>query len=235
MSVLLLRLAAPMQSWGVMSRFDIRDTGYEPSKSGVIGLLCAALGRGRSENVEDLAALRMGVRVDEEGVLLVDYHTAGGSGIGVINAKGTGFSTVESKRYYLADANFLVALEGDLKILRTLHEALRLPRWPLFLGRKSFVPGLPVWISDGLREQSSIETVLASYRWMQVYSKRDPTTATLRVVVETDFTQMLGTSGEPVSDRIDQPYRRAFLERSYVSRRVRTYRVPIPSTDEVVG
>ena len=48
MSVLLLRLSGPMQSWGIQSQFPDRDTGMEPSKSGVVGLLCAALGRGRS-------------------------------------------------------------------------------------------------------------------------------------------------------------------------------------------
>ena len=51
---LLLRLKAPMQSWGVSSRFSIRDTGKEPSKSGVIGLFCAALGISRDEaNMEN--------------------------------------------------------------------------------------------------------------------------------------------------------------------------------------
>src|SRR5258706_11213757 len=78
MSTLLLRLAAPMQSWGTQSRFVVRDTGLEPSKSGVIGLLCAALGRPREAPMEDLARLRMGVRVDREGVMQTDYHTAGG-------------------------------------------------------------------------------------------------------------------------------------------------------------
>ena len=43
MSTLLLRLAGPMQSWGTDSKFDIRRTGREPSKSGVIGLVAAAL------------------------------------------------------------------------------------------------------------------------------------------------------------------------------------------------
>ena len=60
MPTLLLRLVGPMQSWGTTSRFDERDTQLEPSKSGVLGLICAALGRDRSEPVEDLAALRMG-------------------------------------------------------------------------------------------------------------------------------------------------------------------------------
>ena len=34
MSTLLMRLAGPMQSWGTQSRFTVRDTGREPSKSG---------------------------------------------------------------------------------------------------------------------------------------------------------------------------------------------------------
>src|SRR5438045_450395 len=85
---LLLRLAGPMQSWGTNSRFKIRDTGLEPSKSGIIGLLCCALGKPRDEthldnrdkpSLETLAALRMGVRVNCEGVMKRDYQTAGGA------------------------------------------------------------------------------------------------------------------------------------------------------------
>ena len=44
MPTLLLRLVGPMQSWGTTSRFDQRDTGKEPSKSGIVGLLAAAMG-----------------------------------------------------------------------------------------------------------------------------------------------------------------------------------------------
>lgn len=51
MPTLLLRLVGPMQSWGTTSRFDQRDTGKDPSKSGVIGLLAAAMGIDR-ENWE---------------------------------------------------------------------------------------------------------------------------------------------------------------------------------------
>jgi CRISPR system Cascade subunit CasD len=56
MPTLLLRLVGPMQSWGTTSRFDQRDTGKEPSKSGVIGLVAAALGIDR-ENWTDLEPL----------------------------------------------------------------------------------------------------------------------------------------------------------------------------------
>ena len=65
MATLLLRLAAPMQSWGDESKYDIRQTGKTPSKSGVIGMLAAALGLRRdSEEIPALsAALRMGARI----------------------------------------------------------------------------------------------------------------------------------------------------------------------------
>ena len=53
MSILLLRLAGPMQSWGIQSRFSVRDTGLEPSRSGVVGLLCCALGRTRDEPLDE--------------------------------------------------------------------------------------------------------------------------------------------------------------------------------------
>ena len=67
MPTLLLRLAAPMQSWGVSSRFTVRDTLREPTKSGVVGLIAAALGRPRTVQLDDLATLRMGVRIDQPG------------------------------------------------------------------------------------------------------------------------------------------------------------------------
>ena len=108
-----------MQSWGTQSRFSTRDTGLEPSKSGVIGLLCAALGLGRDSPLDDLARLRMGVRVDRAGVMEKDYQTAGGGTLpggrayGVHRANDARGQTVLSNRYYLADADFLVGLESD--------------------------------------------------------------------------------------------------------------------------
>jgi CRISPR system Cascade subunit CasD len=161
-STLLLRLAGPMQAWGTLSRFRERDTGREPSKSGVVGLLCAALGKPRDEQPDDgyptlaeLGRMRMGVRVDRPGVVLVDYQTAGGGRFvgepyGVRKASGSARDTVLSNRYYLADARFLVGLEGEHTLLARLNVALRWPAWQLCLGRKAFVPSEPVWQRDGL-------------------------------------------------------------------------------------
>jgi CRISPR system Cascade subunit CasD len=141
MPTLLLRMRAPMMSWGDHSRFTIRDTRREPTKSAVIGVLCAALGRPRWETVDDLAVLKMGVRVNQEGLVQCDYHTVMDS----IKSSGGKGDTVISQRYYVADADYLIGLEGsNLALLESLDTALQSPIWQLYFGRKSFVPSCPV-------------------------------------------------------------------------------------------
>jgi CRISPR system Cascade subunit CasD len=177
MSTLILRLQGPMQSWGTQSRFSVRDTGLEPSKAGIIGLLCAAEGRPRAKSLADLGALRMGIRVDREGTLQRDYHTAGGGTFrgrpyGVAKANRAKPETVTSTRYYLADAEFVVGLKGDDALLKSLHRSLQAPCWPLYLGRKSFVPCRPVVGPDCLRRGQSLEEALRAEFWL-ARSERD--------------------------------------------------------------
>lgn len=203
MDTLLLRLIAPMQSWGVQSHYTIRDSAREPTKSGVIGLICAALGRPRSAPVDDLARLRMGVRVDREGALRSDYHIAQD----VLDASGKGTrDSVVTNRYYLAGAAFLVGLEGDLALLQTIHDALRAPVWALFLGRKAFPPSAPVYLRDGLRQGESLEQALGSYGWI-VRGRNG--SQPVRVVLESP-------SGAAI--RPDVPV--SFAERRFSTRRV---------------
>ena len=193
MATLLLRLQGPMQSWGTTSRFDERDTQLEPSKSGVLGLICAALGRDRKEPVADLAALRMGVRVDREGIPMRDYQTA--TGVLLATGKVDAHRTVVSPRFYLADAAFLVGLEGtDRSQLEGIQKALGSPVWPLSLGRKSFVPGLPVLLPDGLQDQALI-VALDTYPRLAP-PQRGQRKDGLRIMVEHD------SEG---SMRLDQP------------------------------
>ena len=207
MPTLLLRLVGPMQSWGVQSNFTVRDTGLEPSKSGIVGLLCAALGRQRDAEIDDLAALRMGVRVDREGQMAGDYHTAQN----VLKAAGGIKKTEVSRRYYLADARFLVGLEGDdLALFRKLHDALAAPYWPLYLGRKAFVPGEPVWLKDGLCAHKSLRAALRDYPWLG-HLHPDDRPPRLRLVLE----DPAGSEVHP-----DQPV--SFAERRFVPRRVST-------------
>lgn len=230
-ATLLLRLAGPMQSWGTQSHFTRRDTGLEPSKSGVIGLLCAALGRPREAPVADLAALQMGVRVDREGVVQVDYHTAGASPRGSdtnygVASFGGGHRPVISHRAYLASASFLVGLEGTTSeqeaLLRTLDVALAQPIWPLFLGRKAFPPAEPVRLPDtpplgpGLRV-ATLHDALLEYPWP------DDRSSLLRFV----FEDASGSGGEI---RQDTPVSFVALDRRYAPRFVRTEFHPRPAS-----
>ncbi|MCW5968618.1 MAG: type I-E CRISPR-associated protein Cas5/CasD [Blastocatellales bacterium] len=213
---LLLRLAGPMQSWGTQSRFSIRDTGLEPSKSGVFGLLCAALGVTRDDEAT-LKQLRenlvMGVRVDREGIMKKDFHTAKD----VAKASGSGRKETEiSDRWYLADADFLVALESeDEAFLHKINDALARPVWQIFLGRKSFVPSQPVRLLDAPLEMPLFAS-LAFLPW-ETNRKQSPPQR-LRVVIDT--VAELPSEIRHIEIRQDVPL--SFIRRSFMIRQVRT-------------
>ncbi len=233
MPTLLLKLTGPMQSWGSRSRFDRRDTEAFPTKSGVLGLVAAALGRDRGEPVEDLAALRLGVRIDREGVVRYDFQTARD----VIRAevsreqwerarskgKTTGTQdTVVSKRYYLADAAFLVGLEGEAALLQQIEAALRRPRWTLFLGRKGYLPGEPVHFPESAILDLSLEEALV--RRDPIAPPRNPKETNFQYVIE------LMPDCEPgfpwlVHEIWDQPVA-PFSERRFAARRVGVIKLP---------
>lgn len=153
METLLLRLAAPLQAWGSDSKFETRKTDREPTKSGVVGLLAAALGlrRDDTEGLARLNGLRFAVRADQEGSLLVDFHTA--------KSRDTSYVTY---RHYLQDAVFLAGIESeDTALLQQLQQALLHPAFPLYLGRRSCPPTLPLCL--GLRQcslQEALQTEL---------------------------------------------------------------------------
>ena len=73
---LLIRLAAPMQAWGIDSKFDVRYTKTMPTRSGIIGMLAAALGIRRSQPLSFFDDLKIGVREDQKGILESDYQIA---------------------------------------------------------------------------------------------------------------------------------------------------------------
>lgn len=212
MSTLLIRLIAPLQSWGYQSHYDTRDTGREPSKSGVIGLICAAMGRPREAALNDLAALRMGVRADREGILKTDFQIA--QDVRLTNDKGN--KSQISNRYFLSDAAFLVGLEGGRELLEQIQAALHHPTWTIFLGRKAFPPSAPVWLTDGLREES-LEDALANYGWICEWRKNPP--AEVRVILE-----------DPNGSQSRQDVPLSFASREFSMRRISTRLIAAPTT-----
>ncbi|MBI4289608.1 MAG: type I-E CRISPR-associated protein Cas5/CasD [Chloroflexi bacterium] len=158
-NTLFLRLEGPLQAWGDTSKFVIRRTMEAPTKSGILGLICAAMGVRRldaRQHLKDLNKLAMGVRIDRPGARWWDYHTVG-AGYGLLKAEGgikiTGttktIETLVSRREYLCDASFLVALRGQSETIQHVKTALEDPKWPPFLGRKSCVPSVPIMAGQG--------------------------------------------------------------------------------------
>lgn len=163
-SYLLLWLEAPLQSWGHDSKFGRRDSLDFPTKSGVFGLLCCALGAGgkQTERLARWADCDMQIQAyvlkDRKGKplsrepLMRDFQMVGS---GYDNKdpwqnllipktsegkKAVGGGTKITYRYYLQDMAFAVALSGSKEELLELENALHNPVWDIYLGRKNCVP-----------------------------------------------------------------------------------------------
>lgn len=218
MPTLLLRLVGPMQSWGTTSRFDQRDTGKEPSKSGVVGLLAAAMGIDRENwvDLKPLTHLSMGVRHDRAGGAKRDYQTAQH----IISADRSKIhETAVTIQDYLADAAFLVGVETeDRVLLERLHAALRNPVWTLALGRKSYVPSEPIWMEDAMQDMP-LREALAQYPWIATQRKWEALPEKLLMSLESE-------EGSGVL-RMDQLLS-SFGERRFGARFVRSEWIPFP-------
>lgn len=159
---LLLRLEAPLMSFGSTAVDHHRPVQPWPAVSMLTGLLANALGwtRGDAAALDRLQArIRWAARIDRAGGLLNDFQTAqlaktdrGWTTRGTVETRGGGDASYDSPhlryRDYRADASVLVALrldpEEEAPTLADLSAALNSPRRPLFLGRKGCVPATRV-------------------------------------------------------------------------------------------
>jgi CRISPR system Cascade subunit CasD len=139
-----------------------------PSKSGVIGLLAAALGRRRTDPLEELLGLRFGVRQEQQGKLVRDFQTEIDYHSGPRPK-----SKALTYRYYLADARYLAVVEAEHSLIEGLAEAIQSPVFPLYLGRRACPP--TGRIVRGI-EEAPLEEVLDSAAWLAAdwYRKKQP-------------------------------------------------------------
>lgn len=207
-------LSGPLQSWGTASRFEVRGTELVPSKSGVIGMLCCALGRPRGESVDDLGALRFGVCIERPGSVLRDYQSVGAGTDPPVTADGGKGRGIVSERFYLQDAAFVVGLETDDACLSaSLAAALSAPRWPLSLGRRSCPPAGPVVDENAVFQGDLVAALTEGWRPAAIPSRLAGRPDRVELVLE-------DADGELVTD--DQPRGAAFTERSFTRRRARS-------------
>ncbi|MBS2963948.1 type I-E CRISPR-associated protein Cas5/CasD [Actinocrinis puniceicyclus] len=250
---LLLHLSGPLQSYGERSRFTERDTARFPTRSAVIGLIAAALGRERTEPLDDLRPLRIAVRVDRPGTLLRDFHTVGGgqtNKLTVVTAEGkrrpgdTG--TLVSHRYYVQDAAFTVAvtceaaeIDTDTDVQRLLdrcHRALLEPRWPPYLGRRSCPPAGPTLLAASPNAWHDLVELPVHDDAARLKRDRDQAGDRIRVVFYADQTlDALPVPADCAIDGLeststvnDEPVSFATLDRRYLGRALHSRAISMP-------
>ncbi len=139
-----LALQGPMMAFGTGTHEREKPTSTTPTKSAVLGLVAAALGRDYQDDQRDLHALRVHVRIDAPGVVQRDYQVIRNAlrANGTVNAVPT-----PVLRDHVHDAAFLVVLEGDQDLVRAIERALRNPVFPVYLGLRACPPARPVYVS----------------------------------------------------------------------------------------
>ena len=158
-----LLLDAPLQSWGYQSRFDRRTSLSYPTRSGIVGMLCAAMGIDRSDThgLGQFSDLKVTVYVFSASGRLMDFHTVGGGWDKktdpqniVPRASGGVGDTVVTRREFLQHAKFGVILQGDSALLERIAGAVQNPRWGIWLGRKACIPASPVF--QGIHDSEAL-------------------------------------------------------------------------------
>jgi CRISPR system Cascade subunit CasD len=160
-SFLVFRLYGPMSAWGDIAVGERRPIQDHPSKSGILGLVAAALGVRRNET-DALARLHeaygFASMVDAPGEILSDYHTVQVPP----GSKGHGFATrraeldfrrdelqpILSHRTYRCDAIASACIWPTMGSapysLDSIKKKLLMPVFALYLGRRSCPLALPL-------------------------------------------------------------------------------------------
>ena len=161
MKTIVMKFSEPLQSWGTGSNFETRHTDFYPSKSAVIGMISAGFGYRRDDDIaiRRLNELSFGVRIDQRGSLLRDYHIAQKYKI-----NGNFERTYVTNRYYIEDAVFIVAISHeDDSFMEEIYKALEYPYFQHFMGRRSLPLGYD--FIQGMFD-NDIVNCLESHEWM---------------------------------------------------------------------
>lgn len=179
---ILLRLKAPLQSWGDNSKAEtsgrLRATNTKPTQSAITGLICACMGINRDRNNIEYDKIVNGVKIisimqKRNYKILSDYHTMGGgydcSGYdeNMVPRTAEGKIPVSSgwnkklpsraklsTREYLQDADFTVVLKTTQVEVDKLVEKLKNPVWVPYFGRACCIPSERIYVGvfDNIEE-----------------------------------------------------------------------------------
>lgn len=219
MKIIKFPFTAPLQSWGEDARWDTRSTAAQPTKSGIIGFLGCCLGYPRGDlRLNQLNRdLRVAIRMDRPGQILMDFQTVQGTDGIFLNAEGkprSGGGTIITPKQYLQYSWFTVFLQGEERLLKECFTAMSHPQWTPYLGRKNCVPSVPVkpeWVEADTLEEA-----------VRYFSDDDLKHSEPNVIVEVDCSADSElTSGERAYSRNDNLIHAEKNE--YASRTVKSY------------
>lgn len=148
-SIIGLFFDAPLQSWDVGSRHSKRGTLPAPTRSGVLGIIAAAMGFDKnsideSYHLNRLSILSMEIFILSPHKVLSDYHIAQDCRQADGGIKK---HAVITNRSYLLEARFLICLSSsDAALVNEIDAALKNPIWGGWLGRKSCIPASPLYL-----------------------------------------------------------------------------------------
>lgn len=180
METLIFQLQAPLSSWGEVAVGEYRPSAEYPSQSAIQGLLGAALGIARDDDAAQTAlrtGYRLAVGVLSQGRLLRDFHTAQvpsrtdlkkrphATRRDELSLPKSDLNTILSSRDYRQDAAALVAVQTVANApysLEQLAEALKKPKFALYLGRKSCPVAVP--LHPRVLSAATITTAFADYQ-----------------------------------------------------------------------
>jgi len=171
---ILLRLKAPLQSWGDNSKTETcgayRGTATEPTFTGLLGLICACMGINSNRNPVEYSNIKSSFSIakiysNNTPTILKDYQTMGGGYDCTkyeanmvprkINGKfpnSPGWTqslpsrSKLSTREYLEDADFLVVLNVKESICSKMIESLKNPTWVPYFGRANCIPSTRIYV-----------------------------------------------------------------------------------------
>ena len=211
---LALRLEGPLQSWGFDSQYNRRNSGLMPTKSGIAGICCAAMGLQRGSDKEQkflssfgampMTAIAIPRNIGKKALpvrRLQDYHTVQNTK----TADGKNKDCHITHRQYLVDSAFGIIIEGNATNLFEIAEALADPKWGLWLGRKACIPSAP--ILAGLKEnRDDALHLLIGERHLKMFTRQEE----------------VGNFSDGRDSLPDKPVSFAIERREFSSRRVHT-------------
>ena len=180
METLIFQLQGTMAAWGEVAVGEYRPSADYPGQSAIYGLLAAALGIDRNDHAAHMALCnnyRVAIGVVSTGRLLRDYHTAQvpsrtdlkkrphATRRDELSLPKQDLNTILSTRDYRQDASVLVAVQANADApyaLVQLAEALKKPRYMLYLGRKSCPVAAP--LHPCILDVSTVATALSTYQ-----------------------------------------------------------------------